>query len=235
MKRRHRVSALPSYPVPVRNSSIVSIEMRSNTNMQLCEVCPVPNGDTLFQHYHDTEWGMPVTCDRRIFEKVCLEGFQAGLSWQTILHRREQFRHAFAEFDINRVALFSEKEVDKLVLNEGIIRNRRKILSAINNANRAIELQREFGSLAAFFWSFEPATKNRPSHISLDWLKDNPSSSESVELSKELKKRGWSFVGPTTMYALMQALGLVNDHVHSCPARVKIEQARNSLKRPKPP
>ncbi len=200
--------------------------------MPATEECPVPIDDSVFQRYHDSEWGMPVISDTQIFEKVCLEGFQAGLSWQTILHRREHFRNAFVGFDIAKVASFTEIDVENLLQNKNIIRNRRKISSAVNNANRALELQQEFGSLASFFWSYEPKPENRPIHISRDWLKANPTSTESVRLSKALKKRGWSFVGPTTMYALMQALGLVNDHVQSCPARIRVQRARQQLIRP---
>ena len=196
------------------------------------EECHVPLDDPVFQRYHDCEWGMPVTSDTQIFEKVCLEGFQAGLSWQTILNRREHFRRAFAGFDIVKVANFTDNEEDNLLQNKNIIRNKKKIRSAVNNARRALELQSEFGSLGAFFWSFEPKPDNRPNQISREWLTANPTSAESTQLSKELKKRGWSFVGPTTMYALMQALGLVNDHVQCCPARDRVERARQQLIRP---
>ncbi|MFK8078191.1 MAG: DNA-3-methyladenine glycosylase I [Granulosicoccus sp.] len=194
--------------------------------------CPVPHGDPIFKRYHDCEWGMPVTSDTRIFEKVCLEGFQAGLSWQTILKRREHFRLAFASFDIVKVAKFTDNDEKNLLQNKNIIRNKKKIRSAVNNARRALELQSEYGSLGSFFWSFEPKSDNRPNQISREWLAANPTSTESIQLSKALKKRGWSFVGPTTMYALMQALGLVNDHVQCCPARGRVERAREQLIRP---
>lgn len=174
---------------------------------------------------------MPVIDDTKLFEKVCLEGFQSGLSWKTILHRREHFRLAFEGFDIPTVAKYSEIDVAKLMKDSRIIRNRRKIESTVNNANRAIELQAEFGSLRRFFWNFEPLKANRPEKLSLAWLKDNPTSPESVLMSKTLKKRGWSYVGPTTLYALMQALGMVNDHVHDCPTREIVEKARDNLVR----
>lgn len=215
-----------------RASSSIAPSLISIFSMPIVEECPVPVGDPEFQRYHDREWGMPVTSDTQIFEKVCLEGFQAGLSWQTILHKREHFRQAFEGFDIVRVASITEKGERNLLENKNIIRNKRKIRSAVNNAKQALELQREFGSLGAFFWSFEPKPENRPKHISRKWLQENTTSAESIQLSKELKKRGWSFVGPTTMYALMQALGLVNDHVQGCPARDRVERARQQLKRP---
>lgn len=201
--------------------------------MSVLRNCPIPKDDRLFQDYHDNEWGMPVTNDNRIFEKVCLEGFQSGLSWQTILHRRENFRDAFANFEINEVAAFGNSDIEKLLNNDGIIRNRRKISSAVNNAHKALELQEEFGSLADFFWAFEPAHTARPKLVTTQWLKDNPKTAESEQLSKALKSRGWSFVGPTTMYALMQALGLVNDHIDTCDSRSKVEKARERLIRPK--
>jgi len=194
--------------------------------------CPIPEGDTLFQTYHDDEWGMPVADEQRIFEKICLEGFQSGLSWRTILHRRPYFRDAFDNFDFKKVASYGEDKVSQLNENSNIIRNKRKILSAINNANRAIELQLEFGSLAAFFWQFEPTTEQRPELVDLQWLSQNTKTPESVALSQALKKRGWSFVGPVNMYALMQALGIVNDHVEFCPARNKVERTRAEFQRP---
>ncbi len=199
--------------------------------MSTQESCPIPPNDTLFQAYHDNEWGMPVIDDTKLFEKVCLEGFQSGLSWKTILHRRENFRSAFEGFDIPTVAKYSQADLSRLMSDTGIIRNRRKIESAVNNANRAIELQAEFGSLRSFFWSFEPLKADRPQSLTLAWLKDNPTSPASVLMSKSLKMRGWSYVGPTTLYALMQALGMVNDHVQGCPAREIVEKARGNLVR----
>ena len=194
--------------------------------------CPLPLNDPLFQHYHDTEWGRPVSCDRQFFEKLCLEGFQSGLSWRTILHRRTAFREVFKEFEMSAVAQFTENDVARLMQDTRIIRNRRKILSAINNAQCALALQNETGSIAGFFWQFEPSTRDRPAHVTRGWLKDNPHTAESTALSHALKQRGWSFVGPTNMYALMQALGIVNDHVCDCPCRQSVEQIRQVFNRP---
>lgn len=156
-----------------------------------------------YQHYHDHEWGFPVQDDRRLFEKVCLEGFQAGLSWLTILKKREAFRRGFANFDMDQVAGFGEFETKRLLLDAGIVRHQGKIASTINNAQRAQELRKEFGSLAAYFWRFEPATDTRPQQITRQTMSGVTTSPESIALSKDLRKRGWSFVGPTTMYALM--------------------------------
>jgi DNA-3-methyladenine glycosylase I len=176
--------------------------------------------------YHDDEWGYPVDDDIRLFEKICLESFQSGLSWRTILTKRENFRKAFKGFDYKKVAKFTEKDILRLLQDEGIIRHRGKIESAINNAKRAIELIEETGSLAAFFWSFEPKKK-----------RSNPfevvaTTEESTALAKALKKRGWKFVGPTTAYAFMQAMGLVNDHAKDCTFRVKAEKLRKKFKSP---
>jgi DNA-3-methyladenine glycosylase I len=194
--------------------------------------CLLPAGDTVYQDYHDLEWGVPVDSDRAFFEKVCLEGFQSGLSWRTILHRREAFRQAFAGFDMATVAAFSERDVRRLLLDARLIRNRRKILSAINNAGRAMELVQEFGSLAAFFWLHEPTHRQRPVRVTQQWLAANPQTPESAALADALKKRGWSFVGPVNMYALMQALGMVNDHVHDCARRAAVERLRSAYVRP---
>lgn len=196
------------------------------------EDCPIPVDDPLYMAYHDTEWGMPTDSDQAFFEKVCLEGFQSGLSWRTVLHRRPALRDAFADFDIARVACFNETDINRLMQDATIIRNRRKIGSVINNACRALELQQEFGSLATFFWQFEPAPATRPDKMTRAWLESNPATQESTALAKALKQRGWSFVGATTMYALMQALGLVNDHVSHCPARIGVEQRRQTFIRP---
>jgi DNA-3-methyladenine glycosylase I len=185
-----------------------------------------------YQHYHDHEWGYPVDSDTRLFEKICLEGFQAGLSWLTILNKREGFRAAFAGFDMDKVATFDDADVKRLVLDAGIVRHRGKIVSTINNAQRAIELRQEFGSLAAYFWRFEPEATTRPSQITRQTLSGITTSPESIALSKDLRKRGWSFVGPTTMYALMQAMGLVNDHLEGCHARERALQARQAFTRP---
>jgi len=172
--------------------------------------------DPLYVRYHDEEWGRPVTDDQRLFEKICLEGFQAGLSWLTILRKRENFRHAFAHFDIDRVARYTSRDVARLVKDEGIIRHRGKIESTINNAKRARELRDECGSLSNYFWRWEPDVASRPGRITKEILRGMATTPESTALSKDLRKRGWTFVGPTTIYAFMQAMGLVNDHVDEC-------------------
>jgi len=185
-----------------------------------------------YLHYHDHEWGRPMADDTRLFEKICLEGFQSGLSWLTILRKRENFRQAFDGFDFDRVAKFTDADVERLVSNAGIIRHRGKIVSTINNAKRAREMADEAGSLAAFFWKFEPGAEERPEVVDLAHLRANPTTAVSVRLSKELKKRGWSFVGPTTVYAFMQAMGLVNDHLEGCVCRAQVEAERKAFKRP---
>ena len=172
-----------------------------------------------YQHYHDHEWGYPVTDDRRLFEKLCLEGFQAGLSWLTILNKREAFRRAFAGFDAGRIAGFDANDVARLLADAGIVRHRGKIESTINNARRVLELRAEFGSLAAYAWRYEPAPRSRPRRITPAALRALSTSAESVAMSKDLKRRGWTFVGPTTVYAFMQAMGLVNDHLEGCHVR----------------
>ncbi|MDM0012881.1 DNA-3-methyladenine glycosylase I [Variovorax sp. J22P168] len=187
-----------------------------------------------YQAYHDSEWGFPVTDDRRLFEKLCLEGFQAGLSWLTILNKREAFRRGFANFEAERMARFGPADVERLLADAGIVRHRGKIESAINNAKRVIELRAEFGSLAAYAWGFEPAPASRPKRITHAVLQTFTTSAESVAMSKDLKKRGWSFVGPTTVYAFMQAMGLVNDHVEGCQARELALAARAKLVPPGP-
>ena len=178
-----------------------------------------------YQHYHDHEWGLPVTDDRRLFEKLCLEGFQAGLSWLTILNKREAFRAAFANFEAETIVRFDAADVARLMLDAGIVRHRGKIESTLNNAARVIDLRAEFGSLAAYAWRFEAAPASRPKRITYAALKAMSSSPESVAMSKDLKRRGWSFVGPTTVYAFMQAMGLVNDHVEGCHVRAAAAQA----------
>lgn len=194
--------------------------------------CSWPGVLPEYIHYHDHEWGRPVTDDRRLFEKICLEGFQSGLSWLTILRKRENFREAFDGFDFERIARYGEKDIERLLANAGIIRHRGKITSTINNARRVLELLEETGSLAAYFWSFEPPVEERPSIVDYGTLMANPTTPASVRLSKDLKKRGFSFVGPTTMYAHMQAMGLVNDHVEGCKCRAEIEKIRANFKRP---
>ncbi|HEY1306277.1 MAG TPA: DNA-3-methyladenine glycosylase I [Vicinamibacterales bacterium] len=175
--------------------------------------------DPLYVAYHDQEWGRPVTDDRRLFEKVCLEGFQSGLSWITILRKRDHFRAAFHGFDIDRVARFTARDVDRLLKNEGIVRHRGKIESTINNAKRARELQQERGSLSEYFWQWQPESSSRPRRITKQVLMTMATTAESTALSKDLRRRGWTFVGPTTIYAFMQAIGLVNDHVETCDFR----------------
>lgn len=182
--------------------------------------------------YHDNEWGFPVADDRRLFEKICLEGFQSGLSWLTILRKRENFRAAFAGFDFHRVAEFGEADVERLLLDPGIVRHRGKIVSTVNNARRAVELSQEFGSLAAFFWRFEPAPVERGHRVDLAAYRALTMSEASKRMSKELKRRGWSFVGPTTAYAFAQAMGLVNDHLEGCFCRPLVEAAREGFVRP---
>ncbi|MDE2395136.1 MAG: DNA-3-methyladenine glycosylase I, partial [Burkholderiales bacterium] len=158
-----------------------------------------------YRRYHDEEWGFPVTDERRLFEKICLEGFQSGLSWLTILNKRENFRRAFDGFDAERIAHYTASDVQRLVADAGIVRHRGKIESTVNNARRLLELRQEFGSLAAYAWRYEPAQQSRPLRMSWDVLRAMTTSAESVAMSKDLKKRGWSFVGPTTVYAFMQA------------------------------
>jgi DNA-3-methyladenine glycosylase I len=200
----------------------------SDDGLHRCHWC---QASAVYQRYHDTEWGFPVTDERRLFEKLCLEGFQAGLSWLTILNKRENFRRAFAQFDAKRVARFDAADVSRLLGDAGIVRHRGKIESTINNAKRVIELRKEFGSLAAYAWGFEPAARLRPKRMTPTALK-TVSLAEATALSKDLKKRGWSFVGPTTVYAFMQAMGLVNDHFEGCHVRSAALQARSSLTPP---
>ena len=187
-----------------------------------------------YSAYHDEEWGRPTGDDRWIFEKLCLEGFQAGLSWLTILNKRDNFRAAFANFEVGKVARFNSRSVDRLLKDAGIVRHRGKIESTINNAKRALELQDEFGSLAAFVWQFEPSPKSRPKKMTRAALMKLSKTSESDALSKELKSRGWSFVGPTTVYAFLQAAGIVNDHMHGCDASQRCALARLKFKVPQP-
>jgi DNA-3-methyladenine glycosylase I len=183
--------------------------------------------------YHDTEWGFPVDEDRRLFEKLCLEGFQSGLSWLTILRKREGFRTAFAGFDFERVARFGAKDVERLLGDASIVRHRGKIEATINNAQRAVELVDETGSIAAYVWRFEPEAKARPKRLTWDALLEMSETPESRVLAKDLKRRGWRFVGPTTVYAFMQAMGLVNDHLDGCDARLEVERARATFTPPR--
>ena len=190
--------------------------------------------DPLYRAYHDQEWGQPVSDDRRLFEKICLEGFQSGLSWLTILRKRDNFRAAFADFDFHAVAKFGARDVKRLLNDAGIVRHRGKIESTINNARRAVELKKEFGTLAAYFWQHEPPPSDRPKRLTRDALVAMSTTPASIAISKDLKKRGWSFVGPTTVYAMMQAVGLVNDHLEGCQSRPAAEAARARFRRPSP-
>ncbi len=185
--------------------------------------CFWAGSDPLYQSYHDTEWGFPVRDDRRLFEKICLEGFQSGLAWITILRKRENFRAAFAGFDPATVARFGARDVARLLKDAGIVRHRGKIESTINNAKRALELQREHGTLADYFWRFAPRPRRRLSYAELRGRSQTP---ESEALSRDLKKRGFTFVGPTTVYAFMQAMGLVNDHLDGCFVRERAARMR---------
>jgi DNA-3-methyladenine glycosylase I len=182
--------------------------------------------DDTYRTYHDREWGFPVADDRRLFEKISLEGFQCGLSWLTILRKREHFRAAFAGFDFRAVARFDGRRVQRLLKDTGIVRHRGKIESTINNARRAVELSREEGSLARYFWRWAPGAGSRPRRLTYQALRARPTTPESVALSRDLKRRGWTFVGPTTVYSFMQAMGLVNDHLEGCAVRAEVEHAR---------
>jgi len=188
--------------------------------------------DPLYRDYHDREWGRPVDCDRRLFEKICLEGFQAGLSWITILRKRDRFRRAFRGFEIERVARFNQRSVARLLADPGIVRHRGKIESAIHNARRARILIDEKGSLAAHLWEFEPRAQDRPRRITHAALRRLSETAESRAMSRDLRARGWSFVGPTTLYAFMQSVGMVNDHLEGCAVRASVERSRGSFPRP---
>jgi DNA-3-methyladenine glycosylase I len=195
--------------------------------------CFWAGSDPLYLRYHDVEWGFPVADDRRLFEKICLEGFQSGLSWLTILRKRENFRAAFRGFDPAVVARFGARDVLRLLKDAGIVRHRGKIESTINNARLARDLADEAGSLAAFFWSFEPPSSDRPKRVTWPVLTTLAKAPASLALSKELKRRGFTFVGPTTAYAFMQAMGLVNDHLEGCAVRERVERARARFRRPR--
>ncbi len=183
--------------------------------------------------YHDTEWGFPVSDDRRLFETLCLEGFQAGLSWLTILRKREAFRRSFAAFDVVKVARFGARHVERMLRDPAIVRNRGKIDSAIGNAKRAVALTEEFGSIAGFVWRYEPDSEARPKRLTRKTLMEMSPTMEAIRLSKDLKKRGWTFVGPTTIHAFMQAMGLRNDHLEGCVARPFAQTARREFSAPK--
>lgn len=194
--------------------------------------CWWPGDHEDYRAYHDNEWGQPVVDDHRLFEKICLEGFQSGLSWLTILRKRDAFRQSFAGFDFERVARFNRRSVERLLGNASIVRHRGKIESTINNAKRACALAEERGSLAAYFWSFEPPPAARPRRMTHAALMKLTTTPESVALSRDLRQRGWTFVGPTTVYAFMQAMGLVNDHLEGCSRRELVEARRHALSRP---
>jgi DNA-3-methyladenine glycosylase I len=189
--------------------------------------------DPLYRSYHDLEWGWPVADDRLLFENICLEGFQSGLSWLTILRKRDNFRKAFGTFEISTVARFNRRSVERLLLDTGIVRNRAKVEATINNAGRCLALVEEFGSLAAYVWSFEPDGTSRPRSLDRNTLMRMGPSAEATAMSKDLKRRGWAFLGPTTVYASMEAMGLVNDHVDRCHVRAEVERARARFRRPR--
>ena len=201
-------------------SSEIIVGTDGKSRCRWCDAAPE------FLGYHDTEWGFPVSDDHRLFEKLSLESFQSGLSWRTILAKRENFRSAFHNFDFDKIACFTQRDINHLLKDQGIVRHRGKIEAVINNARRTQELVKREGSLAAFIWRYEPDAKQlaKPQSAS--------TSAESLALSKDLKKQGWKFVGPTTVYAFMQAMGLINDHVEACVIRVKVERARKNFKRP---
>jgi DNA-3-methyladenine glycosylase I len=188
-----------------------------------------------YVRYHDEEWGFPQADDARLFEKICLEGFQSGLSWLTILRKREAFRRAFAGFDFEKVARFGPRDVARLLADAGIVRHRGKIESTVHNARRACDLAQEVGSLAAYFWSFEPDARSRPRRLTWSAVRAMSTTPASVALSKDLRRRGWTFVGPTTVYAFMQAVGIVDDHLDGCVVRAGAERARLGFERPAPP
>ena len=185
-----------------------------------------------YRSYHDTEWGFPVDDDRRLFEKLSLEGFQSGLSWLTILRKREAFRRAFANFDIEQLARFGDRDVKRLLADASIVRHRGKIEATLNNAKRAVELVDEEGSLAAYVWRFEADPSARPKRLTWSALLELAQTPESQAMAKDLKRRGWRFVGPTTVYAFMQAMGLVNDHVEGCAIRKPVDRVRAAFTPP---
>ena len=187
-----------------------------------------------YQAYHDTEWGFPVDDDRQLFEKLCLEGFQSGLSWLTILRKRKNFRAAFADFEFERIARWNERSVERLLKDAGIVRHRGKIEATLNNARQARALRDEFGSLASFFWSFEPDDADRPKRLDEKSLLAVTQTDESRAMAKALKARGFRFFGPTTAYAFMQSMGIVNDHIQDCDTREVVERARTAFSRPRP-
>jgi DNA-3-methyladenine glycosylase I len=218
---------LPSAPVADRTPRGLAA---GSDGALRCRWCA---GDPLYEAYHDDEWGFPQRDDVRLFEKICLEGFQAGLSWITVLRKREAFRRAFHGFDPERVVRMNAREIERLLRDPGIIRHRGKIESAVNNARRTLELVEARGSFAAHLWDFEPDARSRPRRITWPALRKLTDTPASRALSKDLRRRGFSFVGPTTLYALMQAVGLVNDHLEGCPARQRATRARASFRVPR--
>ncbi len=216
-----------SSPIEPQQPAAVDTSTGLFTDEGGCPRCGWCRATPLYRHYHDHEWGFPVADDRRLFEKLCLEGFQAGLSWITILNKREAFRAGFAQFDAEQMADFGPADVERLLADAGIVRHRGKIESAIGNARRLLELRREFGTLAHYVWRFEPlAQEGRPARLTAEVARTLTTSKAAQALSKDLKKRGFGFVGPTTMYAFMQAMGLVNDHFEGCHVRQKALDAR---------
>lgn len=214
-----------TYPAatPTKAVSIPAGLFADETYTHRCAWC---QATSFYRQYHDTEWGFPVADERRLFEKICLEGFQAGLSWLTILNKRQNFRRAFVNFEAEEIVSFDDADIKRLLADAGIVRHAGKIASTINNAGRVIQLRREFGSLGAYVWMIEPDAASRPPCITHEVAKAMPTSAASNALSKDLKKRGWTFVGPTTMYAFMQAMGLVNDHLEGCASRAAALEAR---------
>lgn len=230
LQRSAASAARLEFPMPTDASTLPGATPAPATSLFTDEAgharCGWCRATPAYRHYHDNEWGFPVADERRLFEKICLEGFQAGLSWLTILNKRESFRQAFANFDADQVAQFDDADIERLFNDAGIVRHRGKIVSTINNARRVLELRREFGSLGAYVWRMEPVATSRPSRISTEFLQTATTSPASTQLSKDLKNRGWSFVGPTTLYAFMQAMGLVNDHHEGCASRQAALAAR---------
>lgn len=200
--------------------------VRGDDGIDRCWWC---SGDPLYESYHDSEWGRPVSDDVRLFEKLSLEGFQSGLSWLTILRKRESFRRAFRSFDIEAVARFNIRSVERLLSDVGIVRHRGKIEATINNARRCLDLRDEFGSLARYVWSYEPDRRSRASVLDRSTLERLTTSKEATAMSKDLKRRGWRFVGPTTIHSFMEAMGLVNDHVTACDIREQAEEERREF------
>ena len=195
--------------------------------------CGWAGEDDLYRSYHDDEWGRPMEGDSALFELLMLEAFQSGLSWLTILRKRTGFRQAFDGFDIGKVARYGDKDVTRLLGDAGIVRNRAKVLATINNARRYEDLAEEFGSLGAYVWGYEPRAEDRPKKLDWETLVAMPKTPESTAMSKDLKKRGWAFVGPTTVYSFMQSAGIVNDHLEGCDHRAPCERERKGFTRPK--